>query len=440
MSALERLCNYTLYSPLQNRIGDTHSWLSVLISLEIITAIAASVPLYLYFRLDCASRAKLWPRFLPFFFLLLIGAISGVAGWASYMNYLVALQVTTSEGAPPLEYPYPPDPQSQPMSAWWSKSFLNLVPYFIFFPIEFSCFTASQMFVLERLLTFGTSSMGHASSSRAHLIFKWLLAALCVMFAVITVASWTSASFAAPFSRRGLGLNLYDKSDKNDSAIESGLDKLFVATAILFFVFALALVTAAFGCALFCFYCFRRIQLVSFALAHSRSMPTAKAQAVEATIRKTRVLIMSTSVVVAISLIVRAGFQVLYGIAFTASYKVELCSYQCQQGCQDDLFLLQVFAPSVYRPSTVYSLVLCLHFTHQMLCSRCARPNTLFQAILRYSPVFVTVTYGVFQCVACIFAAWAMVFNQRSVLLQPSGSSSQKQGLLQTGSAIDSAL
>jgi hypothetical protein len=344
MSELERLCNYTLYSPLQNRIDDTYRWLSALISLEIITAIAASVPLYLYFRLDRASRAKLWPRFLPFFCLLLTGAISGVAGWASYMNYIVALQVTTSEGPVPPEYPYPPDPQAQPMSVWWSKSFSNLVPYFIFFPIEFSCFTASQMFVLERLLTFGTSSMGHSSSNRAHRIFKWLLAALCVMFAVITIASWTSAAFAAPFSQRGLGLNLYDPNDRSDSAIETGFGKLFVATAILFFTYALALVTAAFGCTLFCFYCFRRIQQVSFALAQSRSMSSSKAHAVEATIRKTRVLIMGTSVIVAISLIVRAAFQVLYGIAFTADYKVERCAYQCQHGCQDDLFLLQVAA------------------------------------------------------------------------------------------------
>jgi hypothetical protein len=75
-----------------------------------------------------------------------------------------------------------------------------------------------------------------------------------------------------------------------------------------------------------------------------------------------------------------------------------------------------------------------------MLCARQICAHAPFQAILRYSPVFVTVTYGLFQCLCSIFAAWAMVFNQRSLLMRPSGSSSQKQGLLQTVGASDCTL
>jgi hypothetical protein len=441
MSQLERLCNYTLYSPLPNRISQTYSWLAVLIGLEIITAIVALVPLYLYFRLDRASRAKIWLRFLPFFSLLFIGAVSGVIGWTSYMKYLTALQVTTSEGSPPELYPPPPDPDAQPMSVWYPRGFLNLVTYFVFFPVEFSCFTASKMFVLERLLTFGTSSMGASSSNRAHRIFKWLLISLAAMFVVLTVASWTGAGMAAPFSQKGLGLNLWDVSDRNKAAIETGLDKLFVAVAILYITMSLALVTAAFGCILFCFYCFRRIQQVSLALLQAQSMSSSKTQAVEATLRKTRVLIMGTSAVVTFSFIVRAAFQVLYGASFTATYNIQNCASQCNVGCQGELFVLQVHAWFLNYANiiTAFRFFIAHALTHASPgpCS-----HTPLQAVLRYSPVYVTITFGVFQCLPCILAAWAMLFNQRALLMSRGVNVGQKQGLMQAlrGNGNDSLL
>jgi hypothetical protein len=45
----------------------------------------------------------------------------------------------------------------------------------------------------------------------------------------------------------------------------------------------------------------------------------------------------------------------------------------------------------------------------------------VIQAILRYSPVFVAVVIGIFQCLSCIFASWTMTYNQRKMLLQGSG-------------------
>jgi hypothetical protein len=238
---------------------------------------------------------------------------------------------------------------------------MNLVTYFVFFPIEFSCFTASKMFVLERLLTFGTSSMGASSSNRAHRIFKWLLVSLAVMFVVLTVASWTGAGMAAPFSQKGRGLNLYDSSDKNQAAIETGLDTLFVAVAVLYITMSLALVTAAFGCILFCFHCFRRIQQVSLALLQAQGMSSSKTQAVEATLRKTRILIMGTSAVVTFSFIVRAAFQVLYGASFTASYNIQNCTSQCNVGCQGDLFVLQVHARTTQYYNRIPVSCKCIH-------------------------------------------------------------------------------
>jgi hypothetical protein len=143
-----------------------------------------------------------------------------------------------------------------------------------------------------------------------------------------------------------LGLNLFDESERNKDDIEAGLNKLFTATSILFITIALILVVSALGCLLFCFHCFRRIQAVSIALLNANNMSSARAQAAEATLRKTRVLIMSTSAVVSVTLIMRATFQILYGSTFTAKYNAS-CSSQCNHSCQDDLFLQGLFRKCV---------------------------------------------------------------------------------------------
>ena len=343
MSVLEGLCNHTLYAPLDTRVGDAYSWMALLISLQAVTGLVAAYPLYLYYRLERTSRASLWPRFVPFFSLLIIGAVAGIISWSSYMQQLVSIQITTSQG-PPLESYH-----GQPMSYWYRTSFVHLVPFCIFLPIEFSCFVVAKMFVVERLLTFGTSSMGSAPTTRARLVFNTLFALLCFLFFLLVIAGCLCAAFAAPFARSGLGLNLYDKNDRNNDDIEAGLNKLFTATSFLFITMALILVVSAFGCLLFCFYCFRRIKAVSLALLSAHNMSSARAQAAEATLRKTRVLIMSTSAVVSVSLIMRATFQIVYGSTFTAKYNLG-CSSQCNNSCQDDLFLLQVSCCHSFLP------------------------------------------------------------------------------------------
>ena len=93
MSALEHLCNLTLYSRLETRVNDTYTWISLLISLQAVTALVACYPLYLYYRLQPSTRASLWARYVPFFSLLVIGAVAGIIAWASYMNQLVSILV-----------------------------------------------------------------------------------------------------------------------------------------------------------------------------------------------------------------------------------------------------------------------------------------------------------------------------------------------------------
>jgi hypothetical protein len=140
MPSLELLCNDTLYSPLQSRINSTRASMAVLIALQIATGVVAAVPLCLYFRLARANRSpKLWHRFVPFYSCLVIGAISGVVNWASYMQYLASFQILTSIGDPPPFY------DDQPLSVWYSRSFQWLCSFFFFYPIEFSCFLASKV-------------------------------------------------------------------------------------------------------------------------------------------------------------------------------------------------------------------------------------------------------------------------------------------------------
>jgi hypothetical protein len=341
MSALEKFCNATLYSSVDTRVRTTYGWMSVLVLLQIATALVAAYPLLLYFRLDRSRRAKLWIRFLPFFLLIFIGAVAGAAGWSCNMEYLVAFQITTTLGAPPEFYPDRPDPAAQPMSYWFSRSFGYLTSFTIFFPVEFTCFVVSKMFILERLLTFGTSTMGQSSSIRARRVFKWTLVALSVLLLAIIASGWASAALSYPFSQKGRQLNNYDKADRDDAVIEAAFAKLLAALSALFILIALVLLIAAITCALFFVYCFQRMQQVSSALLQSQNMSTAKVQAVEANLRKTRLLIIGTSAVVTVSFVVRAAFQILYGVALAAPYKVS-CNYQCRVGCQSDLFVLQV--------------------------------------------------------------------------------------------------
>jgi hypothetical protein len=227
------------------------------------------------------------------------------------------------------------------MSHWYRTSFVYTIFFCIFVPIEFSCYVVAKMFVVERLLTFGTSSMGRAPTTHARLIFNRLLALLCVLFLALVVAGCFSAAFAFPFTRSGRGLNLYDPTDSDRDAIEEGLNKLFLSISFVFIIMAVILVVSATGCLLFCFYCFRRIQAVSLALLNAQNLSSVRSMAAEASLRKTRTLIMSTSAVISASLIIRATFQIVYGSTFTAKYKVG-CASQCAGGCQDDLFLLQV--------------------------------------------------------------------------------------------------
>ena len=336
MSALESFCNYTLYSPLQTRISSTYSWMALLIVLQVTTAFVASYPLYFYYKLDQSRRAKLWLRFLPFFFLILIGAVAGAAGWACYMEYIVALQITTAFDTPPELY------DAQPMSAWFRRSFRYLTAWHFFFSIEFPCFVVSKMFVLERLLTFGSSSMAQGSTTRARLIFKWISIVLSITLLAIIVVGWACAGLAYPFTQQGRGLNIHDNSDQDKAAIDAAFSKLFIGVSVLFILIAVVLVISAVTCAIFFLYCSRRIQNVSAALLQVQHMSSAKVQSVEGSLRKTRILIISTSGVIAVSFVARAAFQVLYGVAFTADYNTQQCSYQCQQGCQSDLFVLQV--------------------------------------------------------------------------------------------------
>ena len=320
MSSLERLCNATLYAPLQTRIDNTRASMAVLIALQIATGIIAAVPLCLYFRLARGGcPPKLWHRFVPFYACLVTGAIAGVVSWASYMEYLASFQILTFDGNSP-EY------QGQPLSRWFSLSFKWLCAFLFFYPIEFSCFLASKMFVLERLVTFGSMSMGEVATSRARRIFMGLLAALCSMCLVFIAAGWASAAFGAPLAQN-TRLNQYS-SDYDSAAYSVALKPLFEAISTLFIVNSLALVTAAFGCVLFCFYCIRRMQQVSLALHNAPS--TSKYQAAETSLLKTRRLIVGTSVVITLSFVLRAALYVLLGITFSAKYNAE-CLSQCKQ-------------------------------------------------------------------------------------------------------------
>jgi hypothetical protein len=357
MSALEKFCNATLYSSVGNRVRTTYGWMSVLVLLQIATALVAAYPLYLYFRLDQSRRAKLWIRFLPFFLLIFIGAVAGAAGWSCNMEYLVGMQITTSEFDPPKFYPDPPDPAAQPMSYWFIRSFGFLTGFNIFFPVEFTCFVVSKMFILERLLTFGSSTMGQSTSIRARRVFKWILVALSVLLLAIIASGWASAALSYPFSQKGRQLNVQDKTDRDDAAIEAAFAKLLAGLSALFILIALVLLIAAITCAVFFVYCLRRMQQVSSALLQSQNMSTAKVQAVEANLRKTRLLIIGTSAVVTVSFLVRAAFQILFGVALSAPYKLS-CNYQCSVGCQSDLFVLQV-GPARFRCLPSLELIRC---------------------------------------------------------------------------------
>ncbi len=80
----------------------------------------------------------------------------------------------------------------QPMSCWYRTSFVHLVPFCIFLPVEFSCFVVAKMFVVERLLTFGTSSMGSAPTTRTRVVFSKLFALLGFLFFLLVIAGCLS--------------------------------------------------------------------------------------------------------------------------------------------------------------------------------------------------------------------------------------------------------
>ena len=175
-------------------------------------------------------------------------------------------------------------------------------------------------------MTFGSSSMGQEATSRTRRIFVGLLAALCCMCLLFIASGWASAAFGAPFAQNAR-LNQH-AAEYNLAEYSDALKPLFVGVAMLFISNSLALVTAAFGCVLFCFYCIKRMQQMSITLLNAPS--SSQSQAAGTSLRKTRRLIVGTSVVVTLSFIARAAFYVLLGASFSAKFKTG-CLSQCKQ-------------------------------------------------------------------------------------------------------------